>query len=204
MPPPPSLQQWYQQGQAKAERNKPPVVPAAPRLSLPLLLCPGSREEALDEAHVPHGLHDEVAALQQPVGLVGPLHCCSLGTLLLPEPTGLLGTAQHSKKGHQPACSLMGAPPTATAEQFPACMDLFITNYSDEDSLLSPLTGRQTVDDKQHLCATLSYDMHSVNTEFGEHQGTNPELFVGHLSSYLLEKISLTPTMQCGQNMNVL
>lgn len=98
----------------------------------------------------------------------------------------------------------MGAPPTATAEQFPACMDLFITNYSDEDSLLSPLTGRQTVDDKQHLCATLSYDMHSVNTEFGEHQGTNPELYVGHLSSYLLEKISLTPTMQCSQNINVL
>lgn len=90
-------------------------------LSLPrALLCPGSREEALDEAQVPHGLHDEVAALQQPVGLVGPLHRCGLGTLLLPGATGLLGhsTANQNGTATASARSLTGAPHTGTAEQF--------------------------------------------------------------------------------------
>lgn len=140
MPPPPSFQQWCQQGEAKAGRKKPPAPPGSP-----VVLC--SREEALDEAQVPHSLHDEVAALQQPVGLVGPLCCCSLGTLLLPVATGLLGTAQHINVGHQPArvCSPMGAPHTAAADQVPVWMDLFTTNYSDEDSLLSSQEGRQWI-----------------------------------------------------------
>lgn len=62
-------------------------------------------------------------------------------------------------------------------------MDLFV-NYSDEDSLFSPLPRKaDRADDKQHFCATLSIDMQSFNTEFGEHQGTNPELYFGHLLS---------------------
>lgn len=97
-----------------ASRDKPrqkeqaPSAPSTPEGRL----SPGSREEALDEAQVPHGLHDEVAAFQQPVGLVGPLRRRRLAALLPPGATGLLGTAQHSTRT---SASL------SAAEQFPIC-----------------------------------------------------------------------------------
>lgn len=134
-PPSPSLQQWRSRDKPRQKGISPPCS-QQPRGEAQ----PCSREEALDEAQVPHGLHDEVAALQQPVGLVGPLQHRRPGALLLPGATGLLGTAQHINRRHQPAwLQPNGAPHTATAEQYPLLMDLFIIKYSDEDGLLSPL-----------------------------------------------------------------
>lgn len=49
-----------------------------------------SREQALDQPEVSNSFHDEIPALQQPVGFMRSLHCRSFGTLFLLLATRLL------------------------------------------------------------------------------------------------------------------
>lgn len=88
-----------------------------------------SREQALDQPEVSNSFHDEIPALQQPVGFMRSLHCRSFGTLFLLLATRLLvHSIEEIKILHEllNVFSLTLVPDTAASEEFRVLMYLFI------------------------------------------------------------------------------